>query len=179
MNIHNGKASHRILCTCVALLAWITACSPARTAHEQYRLCVRVIDGDTVVLQSSNRAGVERVRLLGVDAPELHRPGTPAQYFARASRAFVTRLLKGRKVRLEYDWQRTDRHDRTLAYLFLEDGTDVNLEIIRKGYAVPLTRHPFRRIAEFRAAGQIARQRSIGLWAHPDSIGIAESTKRR
>lgn len=132
------------------------------------RTCLRVIDGDTVMLD-----GRERVRLIGVDTPELHREGTPVQYFARQASAFTRRLAEGRRVRLEYDQERRDRYGRTLGYLYLEDGTFVNLEIVRRGYGFAYTRHPFRFLDEFRAAERAARREGAGLWASPDSIGAA------
>ena len=132
------------------------------------RRCVRVIDGDTVLLD-----GDERVRLIGVDTPELHREGTPVQYFARQASAFTRGLAQGRRVRLEYDRERQDKYGRTLGYVYLEDGTFLNLEIVRRGYGFAYTRHPVRHLDEFRAAERAARREGAVLWGEPDSIGKA------
>ncbi len=140
----------------------------AAPAGARARTCVRVIDGDTVMLD-----GHERVRLIGVDTPELHREGTPVQYFARQASAHTNRLVAGRRVRLDFDQERRDRYGRTLGYLWLEDGTFVNLEIVRRGYGFAYTRHPFRYLDEFRSAERAARTEGAGLWAAPDSIGTA------
>jgi micrococcal nuclease len=139
---------------------------PHATAPSATRTCVRVIDGDTILLD-----GDERVRLIGVDTPELHRPNTPVQYFAREAGAFTRRLVEHRRVRLEYDRDRRDKYGRTLAYVRLEDGTFVNLEIVRRGYGFAYTRYPFRYLDEFRAAERAARKSGAGLWAEPDSVG--------
>lgn len=140
----------------------------APPADAQARTCKRVVDGDTVVLD-----GGERVRLVGVDTPELHRPGWPVQYFAREAKAFTKRLVQGRRVKLGFDRERADKYGRTLGYLWLEDGTFVNREIVARGYGFAYTRHPFRWLDEFRAAERAARAAGAGLWAHPDSIGDA------
>lgn len=140
----------------------------APPADAQARTCKRVVDGDTVVLD-----GGERVRLVGVDTPELHRPGWPVQYFAREAKAFTKRLVQGRRVKLAFDRERADKYGRTLGYLWLEDGTFVNREIVARGYGFAYTRHPFRWLDEFRAAERAARAAGAGLWAHPDSIGDA------
>lgn len=132
------------------------------------RRCERVVDGDTVILD-----GGERVRLVGVDTPELHRQGTPVQYFAREASAFTRRLVAGKRVRLDHDQERKDKYGRTLGYLWLEDGTFVNFEIVRRGYGFAYTRHPFRYLDEFRLAERAAREEGAGLWAAPDSIGAA------
>lgn len=137
------------------------------------RTCVRVVDGDTILLD-----GEERVRLIGVDTPELHRPNTPVQYYAREAKAFTRRLVEHRKVRLEFDrahpsdgYPRRDKYGRTLAFVYLADGTFVNLEIVRRGYGFAYTRFPFRYLDEFRAAERAARESGAGLWAQPDSVG--------
>jgi micrococcal nuclease len=139
--------------------------APRATAPAATRTCVRVIDGDTILLD-----GGERVRLIGVDTPELHREGTPVQYYAREAKAFTARLVEHRRVGLAYDRERHDRYGRTLAYVYLEDGTFVNLEIVRRGFGLAYTRFPFRFMDQFRAAERAAREAGAGLWAEPDRI---------
>jgi micrococcal nuclease len=89
---------------------------------------VRVVDGDTVVLD-----GQEKVRLIGVDTPETVDPRKPVERFGHEASTFTTRRLAGQRVHLAYDWQRTDKYGRTLAYICLE-GELVNEEIVREGY---------------------------------------------
>jgi micrococcal nuclease len=119
----------------------------------------RVVDGDTVVLER-----IGRVRLIGVDTPESVDPRRPVERFGREASEFLKRLAGGRRVRLEYDQTRKDRYDRTLAYLFLEDGTFVNEEIIRRGFGFAYTRYPFRYLERFRRAEREARRARVGLW---------------
>ena len=73
-------------------------------------------------------------------------------------------MVEGKQVRLEYDWQRKDKYGRTLAYVYLEDGTFLNLEIIKQGYGFAYTKYPFKFLEEFRQAEKEARQNKIGLW---------------
>ena len=73
--------------------------------------------------------------------------------------------MRVKKVRLEYDWQRKDKYDRTLAYVYLEDGTFVNAEIIKQGYGHAYTRFPFKYLEEFREYEKEARENGRGLWA--------------
>ena len=135
---------------------------PALAFARDQRTCVRVVDGDTIVLD-----GGERVRLIGVDTPELHHPAKPVQYFAHEAKARTVTLAQGRRVGLEYDHQRRDRYGRTLAYVFLPDGTLLNLRLIAEGYGFAYTKYPFRSdyMVRFRAAEREARARSNGLWA--------------
>lgn len=125
-----------------------------------WRSCERVIDGDTILLDRH-----ERVRLIGVDTPETVHPSKPVEYFGKEASAFTRSMIEGRRVRLEYDWQRQDRYGRTLAYVFLEDGRLLNAEIIRQGYGHAYTRFPFHRMEEFRGLEREARENGRGLWA--------------
>jgi len=126
----------------------------------QWRLCTRVIDGDTIVLDSN-----EKVRLIGVDTPETKDPRKPVQYFGKEASEFTKRMVEGKKVRLEYDWQKIDKYGRTLAYIYLEDGTFLNAEIIKQGYGHAYTRFPFKYLEEFRRYEREARENQRGLWA--------------
>jgi micrococcal nuclease len=124
------------------------------------RLCIRAVDGDTLELD-----GGERVRLIGVDTPETVDPRRPVQYFGKEASAFTRRMAQGRSVRLEYDQDTRDRYGRTLAYVYLEDGTFLNAEIIRQGYGHAYTRFPFRYQDQFLALEREAREQERGLWA--------------
>jgi micrococcal nuclease len=71
-------------------------------------------------------------------------------------------------VRLEYDWQRQDKYGRTLAYVYLEDRTFLNAEIIKQGYGHAYTRFPFKYLEEFRGYEKDARESGRGLWEERD-----------
>ena len=71
-------------------------------------------------------AGGAKVRVLGIDAPEMERDGQPAHFLAHKAKADVAGLTLGKTVALEYDRLRYDHYGRLLAYLFLPDRTLVN-----------------------------------------------------
>ena len=133
-----------------------------RRPEPGYRYCLRVIDGDTITLDSN-----EHVRLIGVDTPEKNDRRPEVRQLAQAAREFTRRLCEDRQVRLQYDWERQDRYGRTLAYVFLSDGTFVNAEIIRQGYGFAYTRFPFRYLDDFRRYEREAREADRGLWSEP------------
>lgn len=118
-----------------------------------------VIDGDTLVLRSG-----EKVRLIGVDTPESKRRNTPVQYFALDAAAFTKKLVEKKWVELEYGEERRDAYDRILAYVFLEDGTFLNAELIKEGYAFAYTRFPHKYLDQFRQYEREARLAARGLW---------------
>jgi micrococcal nuclease len=96
-----------------------------------------VIDGDTVVLVDG-----QKVRYIGINAPELAHEDQKAEPYGDASKGFNALLLNGRTVRLEFDKERFDRYQRLLAYVFLKNDTFVNAEIIANGYAYFLRKRP-------------------------------------
>jgi len=116
-----------LLAGCGLLLG---ACGDKGAAPPQAALVVQVVDGDTVVL-----AGGIKVRLLGIDAPELEKDGRPADFLAHKAKAALTELTLNRTVGLSYDRLRYDQYGRLLAYLRLPDQTLVNAELVRRGLA--------------------------------------------
>jgi micrococcal nuclease len=118
----------------------------------------RIVDGDTL------RVGVERVRLIGIDAPEAH--GAVECHGREATRALAALLPVGTPVRLAYDVERRDRYGRTLAYVYRrQDRLFVNARLVTDGHAVPFTVPPnVAHAAEFRRLATAARRREHGLW---------------
>lgn len=130
-----------------------------------------VTDGDTFVLDIN---GVkERVRLIGVDTPEMVDPRSPIECFAAEATAKVKELLLGKSVRIELDPSQGERdtYDRLLAYAFLPDGTHLNKYLIAEGYGSEYT---FKRVykyqSEFRSAEINARNEKKGVW-NPAACG--------
>lgn len=118
----------------------------------------RIVDGDTVVVD-----GGERIRLIGIDTPEVAQD----ECYAAEATAHLGRLLPpGTAVRLAFDAERHDRYGRTLAYVFrAADGLHANLAMARDGYALQLTIPPNVAHAEaIGAAVAEARQAGRGLW---------------
>jgi micrococcal nuclease len=127
---------------------------------------LRVVDGDTIRVRLAGGA-IERVRYIGIDTPESVKPDTPGQCFAEAASAFNRRLVAGRQVTLVSDVEPRDRYGRLLAYVYRRpDGLFVNEELVRRGYARPLTIPPdVRHAARFRQLADEARRAARGLWA--------------
>jgi micrococcal nuclease len=148
--------------------AALAACGDAPREHAAPRRIgghvVAVSDGDTIrVRLDSGR--VERVRYIGIDTPETRKPGTPGECYADRARAFNERLVGDRHVRLELDVEQRDRYGRLLAYVYA-GRTFVNAELVREGYAEPLTVAPnVRHETAIRRLARAARRGELGLWA--------------
>ena len=129
-------------------------------SQQIWRTCVIVIDGDTILLD-----GNEIVRLIGIDTPETKDPRKPVQYYGREAYEFTKRLVEGKKVRLAYDLNKKDKYGRTLAYVYLEDGTFLNAEVVKQGYGFAYRYFLFKYFDEFKQYEREARENEIGLWS--------------
>jgi len=139
---------------------------------------VIVYDGDTVKVRFGN--GSERkVRLIGIDSPELSDEREDVRFMAYVAKRFAFLKLYRREVRLSYDWQLEDKYGRLLAFLTTEDGTLFNELILREGFALRFRAFPFKPelMKRFEAAETEARRGERGLWraADPPPIAPAEA----
>jgi len=124
----------------------------------------RVVDGDTVVL--ADREGT-RVRLIGIDTPEVVSPERPAECWGEEASQAAERLLEGERVevRLDPSQGRYDDYGRTLAYLELPQVGDVGLTLVRAGHAEEYTFDEAYLLHDaYRRAEAEAQDDRRGLW---------------
>jgi micrococcal nuclease len=136
-------------------------------------LVARAVDGDTLKLENG-----ERIRLIGIDTPEMHESAKlyrdskksgqdlkTIQALGKRAYEFTRDLVEGKRVRLEFDAEKHDKYKRLLAYVYLKDGTFVNAEIVKQGYASLMTYPPnIRYVDTFKKLYQEARENNRGLW---------------
>lgn len=148
----------------LAFLVFLAVFSSFQTQSEFLEIS-KFVDGDTFWVKHSD-GSQEKIRLIGVNTPESRNTGrTQVEYFGKEASAYVKKFLTGKKVRLEYDVQRLDRYKRTLAYVYLEDGTFLNAHLIEKGYATVATYPPNVKFAsKFQELERKARKVEKGLW---------------
>lgn len=139
-----------------------------------------VDDGDTILLSDGRR-----VRYIGINAPEVAHPekGREAEPFGEAASKQNRHMVKGQRVRLEFDREKKDRYGRHLAYVYLEDGTFVNLKMVENGYAYALYKKPnLRHHRTFLKAQRLAMKTGVGMWRawqEENSEGIVGNKKSR
>ncbi len=125
---------------------------------------VRVIDGDTIQVCCVFGDRV-KVRYIGVDTPETHHPMRGVEPYGMEAAEANRKLVDGKTVRLEFDVQQLDRYGRTLAYVYLEDGTFVNAWLVENGYAMVMTIPPNIKHQDlFLKLQREAREARRGLW---------------
>jgi micrococcal nuclease len=119
-----------------------------------------VVDGDTVVLNDG-----QKVRYIGINAPELAHDDHGAEPYGEASKKINALLVNRKKVRLEFDKERFDRYQRLLAYVFLKNAKFVNAEILSTGYAYLLKHRPNLKYDEILLQAQrSAMSAKRGIW---------------
>ena len=133
--------------------------------HESVRV-TRVIDGDTVIVRRAGGGDDTTVRLLGVDASEMHyATHEPPDFWAERATNYSTSRMKDKLLTIRLEPTRTrDRYGRLLAYLYLTESDNLNLDLIHDGqaYADRRFRHSFA--SQFQQAENEARSKRRGLW---------------
>jgi len=132
-----------------------------------------VIDGDTIDVTAFGR-----VRLLGIDAPEIGRGFDTTAPFGREARDRLASLVLHRWIRLEQEGALLDVYNRHLAYVMREDGVFVNAALVRDGLARVSARVPLSRLAELERAEVEAQTFRRGMWGEAPRIPSTSYTRR-
>ena len=163
---------HTLLVSLAAVFQTLPA--SAHLTRSEPLLVRAVIDGDTIDV-----ATVGRVRLLGIDAPEIGRGYDTAAPFAREARERLTSLIVRRWVRLEQeDGAPIDVYARRLAYVVTEDGVFVNALMVREGLARVSARGSLVRFDELKKAESEAQLSRRGMWSGSAQIPSASYTPK-
>lgn len=130
----------------------------------------KVSDGDTfkiipdklIIGAKTNIKGEVSIRLYGVDAPETKKPQWPAQPYSESAKDYLARLVEGKTIICEM--KDLDRYQRAVCIVMV-NGKNVNLEMVRAGYAWAYTKYLDRPYAsEYIGIEEEARQARKGLW---------------
>lgn len=143
---------------------WNTRPAPAPPAAAPQTVAVRrVVDGDTLLLESG-----ERVRLQGIDTPETVKEDTPIEPWGPEASQFTKDFTRGGRVRLEFDRERRDQYGRLLAFVWVDERM-LNEELLRQGLARYEAHYDYAESKKirFRAAQDEARRAKRGIWSAP------------
>lgn len=129
-----------------------------------YHKVRKVYDGDTLLLSDGRK-----IRLLGINTPEVEHSDKAAQAGGDAARKWLTQQLLKKRVRLEFDQEKRDKYKRHLAHIFTEQELHINRELVRLGYAsINIFPPNLNYIAELLAAEQEAEVSQLGIWKYPE-----------
>ncbi len=136
---------------------------------------VHVADGDTLTVAARGRGAV-KVRLYGIDAPEVRHKETPGQRYGREARQALKALTFRRSVQVKV--VDVDTHGRAVGIVY-EAGVNINLAMIREGWAWAYRRYlggPYA--SEFVGAEREARAKRLGLWQEYNPLPPWEFRRR-
>jgi micrococcal nuclease len=134
-------------------------------SQQRYPVTVtKISDGDTFWAQDASGQNI-KFRPIGFDAPEESNFGKPAEPYNEEATVYLMSLIKDKILFVEYDVDQQDRWGRHLVYVYLEDGTFVNAEMLRSGWAVAATYPPNIKHSElFYQMQREAREKGRGMW---------------
>jgi len=166
-NVHKTATASALVLLVVASCSSVGGETAEQNRTADRATVIDVVDGDTVRLRIDGHQ--ESVRLIGIDTPETKHPTKGVQCFGPQASDFMTRLLPaGTELRIERDVEARDSYDRLLLYLFAAtpDGERfINLELVTRGYARPLSIEPNVRYRRLFVDAAIDAERNLrGLW---------------
>lgn len=136
--------------------------TPGPQGHRETVTVKRVLDGDTFDLTDGRR-----IRMLGIDAPEVAHEDQPAQPYSKEATDWLRSRIEGARVSLRIDSAKKDRYGRTLAWVYDEHGKMLNEELLAEGlvrllpdFGLPADLEP-----QLRQAESEARILKKGLWS--------------
>ena len=125
---------------------------------------VKVIDGDTLRVVIKGKK--EKVRLLGIDTPEVTGPYTKAEPFGTEASTYTKTVAGGKEVMLLFEGEtKRDRYGRLLAHVILPDGTTLNERLLAAGLARYYRKFKYSRKKRYQLLERSARDRCVGMWA--------------
>lgn len=121
----------------------------------------KVYDGDTVLLSDGRK-----VRFLGINTPEIAGRNKLAESGGEQAKAWLKQAIEHKRVSLEFDVEKQDKYQRTLAHVFSEDKLHLNLELVKRGLAAANIFPPNLKYVDALAeAQQQAERQRLGIWA--------------
>ncbi|HKQ35109.1 MAG TPA: thermonuclease family protein [Nitrospiraceae bacterium] len=158
-NQPNEQTSIRVLVLSCLLISLLNLFASQQVLANFTGPVISVLDGDTIEVLHNNRA--ERIRLSGIDCPE------KGQAFGNRAKQAASALVFGKDVMLDTHGQ--DKYGRTLADVFLPDGTNVNHQLVKDGWC-----WWYRKYAPgdtlLKGMEKEARESKKGLWADPQPV---------
>ncbi|MGK0270617.1 MAG: micrococcal nuclease [Cocleimonas sp.] len=126
-----------------------------------------VYDGDTLLVTDANGNNKRKIRIIGIDTPEVKHHQQKAQQYGAKAREELRVLLKDAnyQIFLEFDKEKYDRYKRQLAHVTLTDGTNISEWLLQRGFAKTLIIPPNVKYANcYKASERQAQQQKIRLW---------------
>ena len=138
--------------------------TPLKSLLLERGVVASVVDGDTIHVRVGKK--ILKVRLLGIDAPEMTASRKENKCLAQEAKKYLEKLVKKQLVILKSDPQgdRQDKYKRALRYVYLKDGTMINVELVKNGLVRAETFFPFQAKEEFKNFENQAKGAGLNMW---------------
>ena len=144
---------------CIILSTLLFSACEAKPNGQQVKW---VYDGDTLLLKDGRK-----IRIIGINTPEVAHHKKKGERYGREATEQLRALLKQshNRIRLEIGEEPLDRYKRHLAHVFLPDGTDISLWMLKKGWATTMIFPPNTRyVDDYQQAEQSAQKKKLNIW---------------
>ncbi|AFZ30773.1 nuclease (SNase domain-containing protein) [Gloeocapsa sp. PCC 7428] len=171
-----GQSYATFKIVCVLLLLLILGCQPKTTPQGKTVKVTRVVSGNTleVIGLEAQRNFNARVRLIGVDAPDLQQ-----QPWGQTAKQQLEKIVQGSNVLLEFDVQQKDRFGRYQAYVW-HDKVLLNEWLVAQGYVLAVARNPNDKYTQqLTRAQESARLMERGIWNPSQPMRLTPAEFRR
>jgi micrococcal nuclease len=148
---------------------------PAGGAATEFHRVTRIIRGDVVEVE-----GVGPVRMIGIETPDGKSPKEIYGVHGERALSFIEKTLLGQDVRVESDATAGGAKDdagQMLAYVYTRDGTLINAEMVKRGFAFVHGNEQFRMANDFRGFELDASLNMRGVWGSASSSSTAASSQ--
>lgn len=166
MKRQNKRFKINFIISLLSIMSLLFCSVTCAQKEKDYYKVIEIHDGDTVTVVTNSFLGIfaktERIRLIGIDAPELGQ-----KPWGRKAKDHLKKLIEESdwQVKVELDIQHRDKYGRTLAYLWDKQGRMINYMMVRDGFALIYTIPPNVKYVEwFIEAQKLARQEKKGIW---------------
>jgi len=162
------KSAFFVLAICVPNLVYAkNSCDLFSTTDTEKALVKWVYDGDTLLVTDESGSNKRKIRVIGIDTPEVKHHQQKAQLFGAKAREALRVLLKevNYHVFLEFDKEKQDRYERLLAHVYLENGKNISEWLLQQGFARTLIIPPnIKHVECYKQAESEAQQQVLRLW---------------
>lgn len=133
--------------------------------HTIKGICLEVIDGDTIRIDLNGLSS--KVRLLGIDAPEINDYGAKAEFAGNDASTFLRRMVEGVEVIIKFESKTPskDKHGRILGYVYISGDIDIQEELIKVGLARVYKFFNFHNKSRYVKLENIAKKKKLGIWS--------------
>lgn len=143
------------------------SCDLISPSQSEKALVKWVYDGDTLSVTDLSGNNKRKIRIIGIDTPEIAHHQQKAQQYGAKAREELRVLLKKHnyQIILEFDKDKHDRYQRELAYTYLPNGNNISEWLLQRGYAKTLVFPPNVKHTEcFKRAERYAQKKNLKLW---------------